>query len=160
MASVPTLTSALPLRLLEHALEPAHSRERASFEVTIAAESLFLRGHFPGRPIFPGIAQVAAIVLPGIHQLWPALVQPRRLSRLKFRAPISPGDALILTLERGGSRERALPVDAGGYAVQRGCVGFFAGMSSDLVCMRVRPRERAYVRGPWTPRRPQRTLTA
>jgi 3-hydroxyacyl-[acyl-carrier-protein] dehydratase len=127
MASVPTLTSALPLRLLEHALEPAHSRERASFEVTIAAESLFLRGHFPGRPIFPGIAQVAAIVLPGIHQLWPALVQPRRLSRLKFRAPISPGDALILTLERGGPESVRFRLMRAGTLCSEGVLDFSRG---------------------------------
>jgi len=132
MVEAPTSTSArssaLPLRLIER-VGPVEGRETASFEVMIAADSLFFRGHFPGRPIFPGIAQIAAIVLPGIHELWPALVQPRRLSRLKFRAPISPDEGLRLSLERSASESVRFRLTRAGTLCSEGVLEFPGSVS-------------------------------
>lgn len=76
------------------------ARERVTYELVIDATSLYLQGHFPGYPIFPGVAQLTAVVMPGIRRRWPDLADPRRIGRIKFRAPILPGDRLRLHLER------------------------------------------------------------
>lgn len=63
----------------------------------------WFRGHFPGRPILPGVVQ--------IH--WAARLAEREgvsaagftgLSGVKFLAPVLPGDLLALSLEPGTGR--------------------------------------------------------
>lgn len=72
----------------------------ARFATQIDPDLLYLQGHFPGYPLLPGIAQLLAIALDRSHAVWPALDQPRRVTQLKFKRPIFPGDALELQLER------------------------------------------------------------
>ncbi len=60
----------------------------------------FFEGHFPGRPIAPGAAQLTALVQPQIRERWPQLGEPRAVRRLKFLHELRPGDRLLLTLER------------------------------------------------------------
>ena len=93
-----------PLRLVERQRDGA--RERAAFALAVHPGSLYLQGHFPGFPIFPGVALLLAVVLPGLRRLWPELPAPRRLGRVKFRSPVLPGDALTLHLERDGDAVR------------------------------------------------------
>ena len=86
--------------------------EHGSFAVQIPADLLYLRGHFPGYPLLPGVAQLLALVLDRTHALWPELGQPRRISRLKFRHGIFPNDELEVRLDRSGDEVR--------FALQRG----------------------------------------
>lgn len=61
------------------------------------------KGHFPGRPILPGVCLVQA----GVVALGMARGAPLRLKRLgsaKWLAPVLPGESLSLTL---AVRERA-----------------------------------------------------
>lgn len=62
------------------------------------------QGHFPGRPIMPGVliveamAQVGGIVLtqiPGVN----GLCVFAGIDKVKFRRPVVPGDQLIMTVE-------------------------------------------------------------
>lgn len=100
-------------------------RERITYELVIDATSLYLEGHFPGFPIFPGVAQLTAVVMPGIRHRWPDLAQPRRISRVKFRAPIVPGDRLRLHLERErGASQVRFRVDRDGRACTEGALEF------------------------------------
>lgn len=85
---------------------PTPTGEQGRFAVEIAPDLLYLQGHFPGAPLLPGIAQLLALVLDRTHALWPELGQPRRVSRLKFKQPIRPGDALEVHLERAGEEVR------------------------------------------------------
>lgn len=87
-----------PLELL--AREPAAAGESVTFAVGVPADLLYFQGHFPGAPLLPGVAQLVALVLDRVHALWPALGEPTRVGRLKFKQAIAPGDALRLTLER------------------------------------------------------------
>ena len=101
------------------------ARERVTYELVIDAASIDLEGHFPGFPIFPGVAQLTGVVMPGIRLRWPELAQPRRIGRLKFRAPILPDDRLRLHLERerGASLVR-FRVDREGRACTEGALEF------------------------------------
>lgn len=87
--------------LLHHnASSTGHYTERATFTLQIPPDLLYLQGHFPGHPLLPGIAQLLSIAVDRIHALWPNFDQPHRITQLKFKRPIFPGDQLQLELER------------------------------------------------------------
>ena len=64
---------------------------------TIAPDHPALPGHFPGRPIVPGVLLLDA-VLRAIAARDPGLPPPGRLLRAKFIAPVRPGQAVALEL--------------------------------------------------------------
>lgn len=70
-----------------------------SCKLAIDASLPQFKGHFPGSPVLPGIAQVDWAV-----QLVKAWDHPatdiEHLSRVKFIRPVLPGDELQLTIER------------------------------------------------------------
>ena len=75
---------------------------------SISASSEVFRDHFPGFPVLPG-----ALLLELFDQAGAALLGPsgaprlRRVERLTFSRAALPGDRVILTLERVGSRGSA-----------------------------------------------------
>jgi len=74
--------------------------ERRTVALTIPPDWRFFRGHFDDFPILAGVVQLREIVMRELHAFWPEHRHLRRLSGLKFRKPIGPGDALELTLVR------------------------------------------------------------
>lgn len=82
----------------------------ARFATQIDPDLLYLQGHFPGYPLLPGIAQLLAIALDRSHAVWPALDQPRRVTQLKFKRPIFPGDSLELQLLRKQTQQDSTEV--------------------------------------------------
>ena len=60
----------------------------------IAADHPAYAGHFPGRPILPGVVLLDA----ALHALaaWQGMAGPAQLKSAKFHSPVQPGEALTL----------------------------------------------------------------
>lgn len=117
------------LELLGHTTSPAG--ELATFSVRVPADLLYFQGHFPGAPMLPGVAQLVGLVLGRVHALWPALGEPTRVSRLKFKRPIAPGDPLLLTLElsRAGAPRLHFTLERAGETCTSGAMTFATASS-------------------------------
>jgi len=90
------LTRARLLALFDEAALP----EQRTITLTIPPDWHFFRGHFDDFPILAGVVQLNEIVMRQVQACWPEHRQLRRVTGLKFRKPIGPGDALELDLER------------------------------------------------------------
>lgn len=75
-----------------------HTQEEAEIAFAIPDDLIFFRGHFPDRPILPGLAQVHLAVLIA-QKLWSAWPSDSNLARLKFRRVLTPGDRVVLRLK-------------------------------------------------------------
>ena len=70
------------------------------------------QGHFPGRPIMPGVliveamAQVGGVVLTQMEYAQGKLFMFAGIDKVKFRRPVVPGDQLIMTVELVSVRRR------------------------------------------------------
>jgi 4-coumarate--CoA ligase (photoactive yellow protein activation family) len=74
--------------------------------VTVPEDHPALAGHFPGDPLLPGVAQLVDLVLPAVRRAWPALGPLVGARRVRFLAPLRPGDVRTLRLERTGDEVR------------------------------------------------------
>lgn len=83
------------------ALEP----ESAEIRIAFSPELVWFRGHFPGEPVLPGIAQVH-LAAQWAEEIWDWQPLGANLSRLKFRQIIRPGDTVRLKLARDITRQQ------------------------------------------------------
>jgi 3-hydroxymyristoyl/3-hydroxydecanoyl-(acyl carrier protein) dehydratase len=84
---------------IERSTRASGDERSVSFDVHVPANLKYLEGHFPGRPIVPGIAQLT-LVARAARLAWPDLGEPSGLRRLKFSRELGPGDHLALELDR------------------------------------------------------------
>jgi 3-hydroxyacyl-[acyl-carrier-protein] dehydratase len=79
--------------------------ERAVGIKNVTFNEPHFQGHFPGRPIMPGVliveamAQVGGIVLSQVPGVDGRLCVFAGIDKVKFRRPVVPGDQLVITTE-------------------------------------------------------------
>jgi 3-hydroxymyristoyl/3-hydroxydecanoyl-(acyl carrier protein) dehydratase len=96
------------------------------YRVPITAELGYFRGHFTGQPILAGVVQIQRIALRQARVRWPDLTGVERVTRVKFKRLITPGEVLILSLTRKGDSQVSfqLATEAGEEAVSSGVLHF------------------------------------
>lgn len=94
-------------RLLE--LEPG---KRAVGLKNVTINEAYFEGHYPGRPIMPGVliveamAQAGAIVVLSMEEMQGLVPMIGAIESAKFKRPVVPGDQLISTCELLWLRKR------------------------------------------------------
>jgi len=107
-----------PFILVDRVLElELGSRIRALKNVTI--NEPFFQGHFPDKPIMPGVLIVEGMVQAGGLLLIETLPDQTRkqvcfsgVDRVRFRTPVIPGDQLIFEVEIVKQRSRVVKMSA------------------------------------------------
>jgi 3-hydroxyacyl-[acyl-carrier-protein] dehydratase len=114
---IPRILAALPHRypmLLVDRVTDIVKGERISALKAVTFNEGFFQGHFPGRPIMPGVLQIEALAqaagILGIETLELAgtgkLVYFMAIEGAKFRAPVEPGCLLALNVAFTQQRSR------------------------------------------------------
>ena len=72
----------------------------------VSPEEPYFKGHFPGRPVMPGVLQIEAMAQVGGVLVLSTFPDPEnyltffgRIENAKFKRPVEPGDTLIFELE-------------------------------------------------------------
>ena len=70
------------------------------FEFEFGPEAGFFKGHFPGRPLLPGVFQLE---MARLAAEWTAgnRLRVREIAKAKFQRPIGPGETVTLKLKWG-----------------------------------------------------------
>ncbi len=93
-----------PFALVDRIIEYVPGKRAVGLKNVTLNEPHF-QGHFPGRPIMPGVliveamAQVGGIVLTQMADIEQGLFLFAGIDKVRFRRPVVPGDQLIMTLE-------------------------------------------------------------
>lgn len=80
----------------------------------VTEEMFWVRGHFPDRPLMPGVlicesaAQLSSYFAIETGLVSNGVVGLGGLEAIRFRGPVVPGDRLILMLEKGRARPNAM----------------------------------------------------
>lgn len=92
-----------PFLLVDRILEMEGNKVVGLKNVTI--NEPFFQGHFPGKPIMPGVliiealAQTAGALILGKEEIEDKIPMFISIEEAKFRKPVLPGDQLILEVE-------------------------------------------------------------
>lgn len=93
-----------PFALVDRIIEYV-AGEKAVGIKNVSFNEPHFQGHFPGRPIMPGVliveamAQVGGIVLSQVPGVDGRLCVFAGIDKVKFRRPVVPGDQLVITTE-------------------------------------------------------------
>jgi 3-hydroxymyristoyl/3-hydroxydecanoyl-(acyl carrier protein) dehydratase len=107
----------VPARRFEPRPRPG---QPGAFDVHVPRELTYFEGHFDGHAILAGIVQLEILIARQVSAIWPELTRIRRVTRLRFRVPIHPGDDIVLELER----PKPARVD---FAIRRGATACSSG---------------------------------
>jgi len=91
------------------------------FRITIPATHPALPGHFPGRPIVPGMLLVAHVAAQLAASGEPACARVTAIRQVKFLSPLAPDEPCdVACRRRGGSSVEFTGTGSGGRIVVRG----------------------------------------
>ena len=100
-----------PFLMIEKVVDVV-ANERATGIKTVSPDEYYFRGHFPSRPVMPGVliieamAQTAAVLV--VHTLGPEaegkLVYFMSVDNARFRRPVFPGDRLDVHVTKQRNR--------------------------------------------------------
>ena len=99
-----------PFLFVDRVLDIEPGKKITAFK-NVSMDEPFFQGHFPGRPIMPGVLMVEATAQAGgilVSKSKPNnddnLVYFMSIEKAKFRKPVVPGDQLVLEVEALQSR--------------------------------------------------------
>ena len=93
-----------PFALIDRVIEHVPGQKAVALKNITINEPQF-QGHFPSRPLMPGVlivesmAQVGGIIVTQMPDLPKGLFVFAGINNVKFRRPVIPGDQLIITCE-------------------------------------------------------------
>ncbi len=93
-----------PFLLVDRIIEYVPGQRAVGIK-NVSINEPYFQGHFPGRPIMPGVliveamAQVGGIVLTQLPDVESGLFLFAGIDGVRFRRPVVPGDRLVMTVE-------------------------------------------------------------
>ena len=93
-----------PFVLIDRVIEHVPGKKAVALKNVTINEPQF-QGHFPERPLMPGVlivesmAQVGGIIVTQMPELPKGLFVFAGINNVKFRRPVVPGDQLVITCE-------------------------------------------------------------
>ena len=93
-----------PFALVDRVIEHVPGKKAVALKNVTINEPQF-QGHFPERPLMPGVlivesmAQVGGIIVTQMRDLPKGLFVFAGINNVKFRRPVVPGDQLVITCE-------------------------------------------------------------
>ena len=93
-----------PFALIDRVIEQVPGKKAVALKNITINEPQF-QGHFPERPLMPGVliveamAQVGGIIVTQMPNLPKGLFVFAGINNVKFRRPVMPGDQLVITCE-------------------------------------------------------------
>ncbi len=102
------------------------------FDVHVPEDLPYFRGHFPGDPVLAGIVQLEELVLARVRAMWSEPVRLAKVTRLRFRRPIRPGDDLELTIAHEAPTRVAFAIACRGVPCSAGTLHFREPLGAPL----------------------------
>lgn len=100
----------------------------------VTVNEWFFQGHYPGRPIMPGVlilesmAQVGATMMMNMEKFRDCIPYFASLDKVRFRRPVQPGDQLVMEVTllkmKGGVGKLKGVAKVNGTVVAEGEIGF------------------------------------
>ena len=93
-----------PFALIDRVIEHIPGKKAVALKNVTINEPQF-QGHFPDRPLMPGVlivesmAQVGGVIVTQMPDLPKGLFVFAGINKVKFRKPVVPGDQLVITCE-------------------------------------------------------------
>ena len=103
---------------------PAQRGEHGETLFEVPADSPFFEGHFDGAPVLPGVVQLWHVALREARRQHPDLGPLARVTRVKFKRTIAPGETLAVRLDRKGPHVVHFTLDSAARATASGILHF------------------------------------